>query len=453
MKHVVLELALLALTAPMLIGCSDRGASSAQETGYVARTQHVEVEVTPVRRQALSSDVEFTGSLLPRRYSRITAQIDGVVSDIPNVGRTFEGEHQGRRYSEKLGITYGQAVNKGDVLLQLDPRDLEIELLIAQSKLTKAQADLDKLLAWERPEEMQRLTALRDEAQARHERAVSELRRIVPLVNREVVTQSEYEQHQTEVNTTKAILAAAQTKITAAEAGPTKDEIAINEALVAQAEAELQKRKRDLEKATIRAPFDGVVTAFNVEVGDRVMAANGAVVDLMDLRYLIAEIGVPESYVGSIAVNDEAAVRVGGEVEPVAGLVVAINDLVDAQTRTFRVRVAIDNHQRRFKAGQFAEVDLAMSAAESNVLTVPTRSIVFLEGQPHVFVIDAAQAQLTAIKIGMSSATNTEVLSGLHEGASVVTDDPTLLSDGMNVSVKLTTAPLADSGDLQQPTT
>lgn len=436
MRRFPFVLGLLALFAPLLPGCAPGSSAPAQETGYAPRVPNAEVEVVEVQREPLSADVEFTGSLLPRRYTRIVAEVDGIVREIPQVGTKFDIEHQGRHYSEQLAISYGQPVKKDDVLLQLDARDFEIQLRMAQARLKKAQADLAHLMAWRRPEELQRLTALRDEARARRDEALKTLERFSSLVERNVVSQSEYDRARTEADTTKAVLAAAEANLAAAGAGPTEHEIAIQQALVLQAEAEVQEKEREIEKATIRAPYDGVVTAFHAEVGDRVSAANGPVVELMDLRYLIAEIGVPEAYIGRIAVKDRAEVRVAGEVQPVAGLVVAINEMVDAKTRTFRVRVAIDNLRQRFKAGQFAEVQLQMAASGNQVLTVPSRSITFVEGQPHVFVVEEGRVRLQDVRIGMSSATHTEILDGLSAGTRVVTEDPTLLSDGMNVTVK-----------------
>src|SRR5690606_24516493 len=140
---------------------------------------------------------------------------------------------------------------------------------------------------------------------------------------------------------------------------------------------------------------------------------SGAVVGLMDLRYLSAEIAVPESHTGRVKVGDLADVQAAGTLEPVPGLVVAVNDYVDPKTRTFHVRVAIDNAQRQFKAGQFANVRLSASATQAETLAVPTASIVFVEGQPHVFVVDGDRVSIKGVQIGTRGREKTEVFAGV----------------------------------------
>lgn len=435
------------LTALVLAGVwlVDRNRDTSAATtasSYEPRLQQVQVRVAPVMRQSLTSELEVTGNLLPRRVTRVMAEVEGMVREIPQIGEQIDVEIEGRRYSERLGITYGQRVKQGDTLIQLDTRDAEVALRLAQAKLLKAQADLAHLKAWRRPEEVQRLTALRDEAHSRHEHAISDFRRTELLLKRNAASQSEFDRAALEVATLRAVLSASQASLAAAEAGPTQEELAVQQALISQAEAEVEQHRRTIEKAIIRAPYDSVITAFHVEVGDRVTPTSGPVAELMDIRYLSAEIAVPEAYIGRIDIRDEARVEAAGRTQSVPGVVIAVNDYVDPQTRTFNVRVAIDNEQRQFKAGQFAHVRLTRGAGDApgsgdgEPLAVPRESVVFVEGQPHVFILRDETVQLTAVKVGVSNATATEIRQGLTAGDVVVVDDPSLLADGMQVSVR-----------------
>tara|TARA_R110002072_G_scaffold302996_1_gene490886 strand:+ start:10657 stop:11958 length:1302 start_codon:yes stop_codon:yes gene_type:complete len=425
---------LLIATLLFVAGCSNATSNPVDSYGGL-ELEDVQVDVAAVERTTLSSEVEFTGNLLPKRVTRITSEVDGIVIEIPQVGAKFDVVMNGKRYSEQLGITFGQAVRKGDVLVQLDAEDFRISLLMAQAKLAKANADLAKLVSWERAEAIQKLTAMRDEAKARHEQAVRDEERLQQLLRQNATSRSDYEQVAMSVNTTRAVLDSAEATLTSAKAGPTKEEIAVQQALVTQAEVEMRQAQRELDKTTIRAPYDGIITAINVEIGDRVSASNGAIIDLMDLRYLIAEISVPEKYIGSFRVSDQSKVQAVGQAQPVPGLVIAINEMVDPQSRTFKVRIAIDNEQRQFKAGQFASVTLPMSAALGETLSVPKGSIVFLEGQPTVFVVNGERVNQRPVEVGIENQAVTEVLSGVNEGDVVVIDDPTLLADGMKVRV------------------
>lgn len=421
---------------PLLAGCGTSNAETSDQGKQVQRANAVEVEVAPVQSAKLAPERAFTGNLLPRRVTRISPEIDGIVRNIPQVGTRFDVSLNGKQYSEQLAISIGQPVKQGDVLVQLDTRDLEIALSLAQAKLRKAQADLAKLQSWDRPEEVRRLTALRDESQARHNLAQSNLDRAEQLREKNVLTDTEFEQSTMEVATTKALLESAEATLATATAGPTPEELSVQQALIAQAEAEVQQATAQLDKATIRAPFDGVVTSIDAEVGDRVSAATGPLLELMDLRYLVAEIGIPEAFIGRVNVHDEARVTLAGIAEPVPGIVIAINDYVDPAARTFPARVAIDNEAMKFKAGQFASVRLQLADAQNANLVVPNASLIFVEGQPHVFRLTDDHASLTPVELGLTDAEYTEVTQGLSEQDLVIVDDPSLLVDGTKVSVR-----------------
>ncbi|WP_013627303.1 efflux RND transporter periplasmic adaptor subunit [Rubinisphaera brasiliensis] len=436
--RTVIGTILLAGLSLTLAGCGGSSSAAVDEATYTPRMRQTEVEVVAARRQKLGANVEFTGNLLPRRVTRIISEVDGVVREVPQVGAKIDVVVDGKAYSERLGISYGQVVTKDDVLVQLETSDEEVALKIAQAKLRKAQADLAQLRTWERPEQITRLTALRDEAKARHDQAVQHSRRVETLHQRNATTLSDLEQSVTDVSTTKATLRAAEAVLAQAKAGPTADEIAVQEALVAQAEAEVEQHQREIEKATIRAPYDGVITAFNVEVGDRVSPGGNPVAEIMDLRYLVAEIAVPEKFVGQVQLNDGATLQAAGAENELPGLVIAVNDMVDPQTRTFNVRVAIDNEQRRFKAGQFSTVRLNFGADDSERLAVPNSALVYVEGEPHVFTVKSERVHATPVQVGLSNDTLTEIASGISEGDVVVVDDPTLLTSDMDVTVKNT---------------
>lgn len=434
------------LALPALIGCNQAAPANPGATAYTPRQTRAEVQVVAAERRPLSAVEEFTGDLLPRRRTRIVAEVEGVVKQIPQTGAQFDITIDGRRYSEKLGVSYGQKVAAGDVLVQLDTSDFEVALRMAKAKLAKASADLAELKSWDRPEEVRRLSALRDEAAARLSQAHRDLLRMRSLVASRAITEAEHDEAAMKVATAQAVVDSAEASLAASTAGPTAEAVAVQEALVSQAAAEVEEKQRQLEKATLRAPYDGVVTAVDVEVGERVAPSSDPLVEVMDLKYLIAEFGVPESYVGAFALRNEAQVVAAGAAQPVTGVVVAINELVDPSTRTFRVRVAIDNEIARLKAGQFVTVRLPLKTPGEASPVVPSRSLAFVEGEPHVFVVEGDVAHRRRVETGLTCDGWVEVRSGVQAGERVVVDDPALISDGMAVTVVPSAAEVA-AGD------
>ena len=422
----------------LLAGCSSGAAPSAETTD---RTQTVatemQVAVSPADRQSLVRQVEFTGSLLPRKRTQIFAEVEGVVKTIPQIGTKFDVVVNGKRYVEQLSLGLGQHVRQGDVLLKIDVTDLENEVLVNQAKLDKAQADLDKLKAWDRAEEVVRLSAMVDEASARYEQAQQDLRRETSLHQRRANTPADVENASLKVATSKATYKAAQAQLEMAKAGPTEAELAVQQAMVAEARAELIKSQAEVKKATVLAPYDGVITTINVEVGQRVAPAGDPLIEIMDLRFVVAELGIPEKYIGQIHIRDTAEVYASGSIKPVPAMVVAINDLVDPTTRRYTVRLALDNAHRQFKAGQFVRVQLTLGDQGIERLVIPQKSIVYVQGEPTVFVFNDGIAKQKPIKMGVASDELVEVLDGLTEGEAVIVDDPTLVTDGAKVQLKV----------------
>ncbi len=433
------SLALLGILGVYLLSQDSSTLANTSATSDATRGPHsaempLAVQLAEVQQRTLESGLEFTGSLMPLRLSRIAAQVEGIVESLPQTGK-LDVEVDGRQYREALYLRLGEYVRQGDLLVKLDSTDFEVALQSAEAKLARAKAELEKLNAWKRPEEVQRLTAERDEAAARHEEAMKHHDRIKALVQRSAASQSDLDERIASVATTRALLESAEADLRLAQAGPTREEVAVQTWLIAEAEAEVAQQRRRVEKAMIRAPFDGVVTNIQVEEGDWVSPASGPILELLEVRYLIAEIGVPERFVRKIKMEDRAQVFLSGSTQPVTGMVVAVNEKVEPQTRTFRVRVAIDNAERRFKAGQFVRVSLAMSGKEQTRV-VPTDSIVFADGQPFVFLYRDGEAQRQFVSIGSSTPQWTEILAGLELGEMVITDDPVLLTDGMRVTVQ-----------------
>ncbi len=416
-------------------GCVEATTNALEARPPAARRMQVELVIAEVQPLAVSTG--FTGNLLPRRRTIVVSEVDGIVRDIPAAGPKIDVEVNGKRYVEQLGIGYGHEVKQGDLLVQLETADFELELLVARAKLAKVEADLAKLTSWERPETIERLTAVRNEAKARHDQAVAELVRAEKLGN--AISLSDLDGRRTDAATTAAILGSHEAMLRAATAGPTKEELAVLQALVAQADAEVKQEELDLTKATIHAPYDGVVTDMFVEVGERVSAASGQILELMDLRFLVAEVGVPEAYMSRLEVQDRASVHVAGAIDPVPGLIVSINDKLDPESRSFRVRVAIDNNEKRFKAGQFVRVALNVGTQNEHIV-LPSHAISFVEGQPGVFVYHNGIATRRTVMLGLSNEDQVEILSGIRVGDSVVVDDPALLVDGMKVDVRESTS-------------
>ncbi len=400
----------------------------------------LEVEVVPVQRSQISSSLDVVGTLYPWKFATIASEVSGVVERIPESGEEIQYEIEGRLFTKPITLDIGHPVKKGDVLVKLDSTESELAVKVAEATLNLTERELENLRAWKRPEEVDQLEAQFEEATAILENAQANLRRAKQLIDSLAMSAEEHENSAMAVSIASAAKKRAEAALKLAKAGPTEEQIAVAEAQLAMAKAEVATRRDKLAKCTIHCPLEtAVIVERYAGVGDRVTAAPSTpIMRIIDPTILLAEVGVPERYQGLIKPKDMARVRAegvtdgGSDAAGVPAMVVLVNGQVDPETRTFRVRVGIDNSKGLFKAGTFAKVQLSIDSA-SDVVVAPAEAITFTKGEPAVFVYRDGQVERRSVVLGVSSRSRYEIVSGLAEGEQVVKGSLSLLAHGSQV--------------------
>jgi RND family efflux transporter MFP subunit len=197
--------------------------------------------------------------------------------------------------------------------------------------------------------------------------------------------------------------------------------LAVAEANVAAAEAQLELAGKALADARIAAPMAGIVAERFAQPGEK-LPVDARVLSLVDLARLELAAEVPAS--------DIAAVRVGGQVEFRVdgmgarlhrGLVERINPTADPRSRMVRVYVRLDNADGELKGGMFAKGRLA-SAAVREALMIPAGTVRDEGGESVVMVLDGDVVRRRPVTLGLRDEAGdaVEVLSGLEPGARVL---------------------------------
>jgi HlyD family secretion protein len=213
----------------------------------------------------------------------------------------------------------------------------------------------------------------------------------------------------------QASVAQAEAALANLLAGPTPEEIRAAEAEVAQAELALDDAAEALAKATIRAPFDGVITAVYVTEGE---IASGAVVELVDSGSLEVVLSVDEVDIGSFAVGQPARITLEAwperaiESEIVAIAPSANND--SSALVTYDVRLAYRADDLPTLIGLTANANL-ITAQRSDVLLVPNRAIT-PDRAAGKYYVTRADGEVVEVTIGLRDEANTQITSGLNEG-------------------------------------
>ena len=183
-----------------------------------------------------------------------------------------------------------------------------------------------------------------------------------------------------------------------------------------------------------------------VGVGDHVTAnPSTPLMRVIDSSILLAQIHVPERYQGLINIRDRASLTAEGgraaemQMGEIDAMVVLVNAQIDPDTRTFRVRVGIDNSRNLLKAGTFVKVKIPLNAL-SDAIVVPADVITFSKGEPAAYVVKNGLVDRVPVKLGISNRTHYQVVSGLSENDLVVKGDLSLMAPGLRVKPRTVVA-------------
>ena len=201
-------------------------------------------------------------------------------------------------------------------------------------------------------------------------------------------------------------------------------------------------RLRNLQNFNrVVAPFDGVLTSRNIDVGDLVDAGNGGVGKAM---FTVAQIDplrlyvfVPQVYTQQVKVGDEVTVSMaehqGGEFK---GTIARTARAIDTATRTMQVEIRVPNPKDALTAGAYVQVTLPIKQ-DGSALIVPTNVLLFRPDGPRVATVDAGgHVRLSTVKLGTDFGSSVAVLSGLKADDRVVLNPADSLADGDVVTLR-----------------
>jgi RND family efflux transporter MFP subunit len=185
----------------------------------------------------------------------------------------------------------------------------------------------------------------------------------------------------------------------------------------------------------ITAPFDGVVTERHIEAGDT--AAPGMPLFVVeDTSRMKVEAQIAESTAHGLRSGSPVAVEVeSAGLGTVRGTIDEVLPAADPRSRTFTVRILLDNREGSLRSGMFARIRLP--GAETQTVSVPMKAVVRRGPLSGIYVIDGESvARLRWVTLGSDHDGRTEVLTGLGPGERYVVDPQPELADGRRVEVR-----------------
>lgn len=204
-------------------------------------------------------------------------------------------------------------------------------------------------------------------------------------------------------------------------------------------QANLRLADAQLAKATIRAPFEGIVGLRKVSPGGYLKPGD-MVATLDDIDPIKVDFRVPELYADQVKVGQPITLTVDAVPgRTFEGKVYAIDPQVDTRGRSLLVRARVANADGPLRQGMFARIALELER-RAEALTVPEEAIIGKDNQQLVFKVVDGKVAPTPVKLGIRSKGRVEIVEGLKAGETVVTAGHMKVRPGMPVTVLPTAA-------------
>jgi membrane fusion protein (multidrug efflux system) len=213
----------------------------------------------------------------------------------------------------------------------------------------------------------------------------------------------------------------------------------VAEATIRDARAQLEEARDELARKTIRAPFDGVLASFDVELGEYVRVGQ-ELGELLDLATARVTIGLSDRQIVGVRPGQPAEVRIEAYPnESFPGVILRVGVAVRAESRKFPVEIEIENREQRLLPGMVAQVFLDFGDATERIV-VPREAVVEEFGLRFVYVVTPGQdrglvasRRRVALRQLPFDPGRVEVVSGLLAGDRVAVSGVQSLRDGARV--------------------
>lgn len=347
---VRMQLIFVLVICLLLAGC---GKSVEVQKTALVRSQVVRVEHT-------GQSASYSGEVRGRYETQLAFQVDGKII--------------------RRNVELGSVVRPGDVLMEIDPKDIIQTVNSSSAQVYSAQSQL-------------RL-------------AESNLTRYKQLYEENAISRAQYEQYQNAYD--------------------------VAAASVQQATAQYAQGSNKLGYSSLYANNSGIISSINAEAG-QVVSAGQSVITLVQDGEREVEISVPENQVENLYTAKQIKVAFWALPNTtVQGKVREISPVADKVSRTYKVRISLVNPPETIKLGMTASVMVAKEAL-GNTVYIPLAALYQTGDTPGCWVVNNDMVTLRPIKIGVFDDNKVQVLEGLNDGDVIVTAGVHKLQEGQKV--------------------
>ena len=190
-----------------------------------------------------------------------------------------------------------------------------------------------------------------------------------------------------------------------------------------------------MDKLNVKTPISGILVRLEkITEGDYVTAGR-VIGKIMDYDNVYVEVNVSNTDIAKIKIGQKAKIiNYAISEEIFIGEVTEISRTIDAESRTHKVTIFINNPKRRLRPGMFVKVDIVIESKENAVL-VPRHVVLNRNNRDVVFVVEKQRAIMKEVELGLEDKENIEIISGLEEGERIVLRGYETLKDKTRITV------------------
>lgn len=396
---VLLAAGLISLTAA---GCGRGGAQQSAER------EAVTVRTEAARVGAIRETISFSGEVAAGSEVQVLPKLAGRII--------------------RVAAAVGQEVDKGDLLVELESKELALAVRQAEAALEMARANLQSARGGGT---LAQLQAAARQAKANYDNAGKTLERMEMLYREGAIALQQLEGARLQEQVAESQYSLAGEQLAIFERG--EGQIQVMAAQVRQAEAALEMTRLNLSQAKITAPIAGKVLSLNAEVGNMASPAQPAVV-LLGSGGVTVTARLTEQSVGLFLPGQPVEVEVPATGAIAAGEVREVAPGAVSGTKSFLVKVRVAEAEG-LRPGMFARVRLAVAESPAAVL-LPRAALLEQEGRYFVFTVKEGVAVRREVTVGLLDENFAEITSGVAAGEAVVTAGQQFLEDGAAVRME-----------------
>ncbi len=414
-------LALFSTLAAML--CVAGGCSKSEKE----KEPVVSVQTTPVQRAPIAQVITAEAVVFPLEQATVAPKISSSI--------------------KKFYVQRGTLVKKGQLLAELENRDLSAALESSKGELEQAEANYATTVGSSLPQQIQKaeLDAVAAKSNFEAQQKVYESRKELFLQG--AIPRKDLDSAEVAFLQARSQNEQAQKQLADLQRLGKEQALKSAQGSRLSAEGHMRGAQALLSYSRITSPIDGVVTDRPLYEGD-VATANQPILTVMNISRLIAKAHIPQSEAAVLKMADPAELKIPGLDEPIKGRVSLVSPALDPGSTTIEVWVEAAKPNPALKPGMSVEVSMTAKTV-TDALVVPTAAVFKnAAGADYVLLAGADEkAHQKTVRLGIRNSDLTQIASGINPGDPVITTGGYAVPDGTQVKIEKPAADEKEAAD------